>query len=123
MQSITIELVEAAFKEWRDKRISRSEPIPKNLWAMAIGLYPTYKRSKICHRLGLSGSQFKKHCVGDANPLPECGFVVASRDEYKSTPELTCEVRLTLQGKERVLTVCVELQALSHILPQLGLLL
>lgn len=71
MHSLNLELVEAAFKEWRGNRGRRSESIPKNLWAMAISLYLTYKRSKICHRLGLSDSQFKKHCAGEVNPLPD----------------------------------------------------
>jgi hypothetical protein len=120
---MTLEIVEAAFSEWRNKRSSRSESIPKNLWAMAISLYPAYKRSKICHQLGLSGSQFKKHLAADVAPFPERGFVVASRDDNKETSTPVCDVQLTLQGKERTLTVCVSAQALSHVLPQLGLLL
>jgi hypothetical protein len=123
MQSLTIELVEAAFCEWRGKRGSRAESIPKNLWAMAVELYPKYKRSKICHRLGLSGSQFKRRLEGEVNPLTESGFALAYRDEIKANPELITEVRLTIQGKERALTVCVEVHALGHILPQLGMLL
>lgn len=87
--------------------------------AMAVSLYPKYKRSKICHRLGLSGSQFKKQLAAEIPSLPEHGFVVASRDEGKATAELSGEVRLILQGKGRTLTVCVDTRGLSHVLPQL----
>lgn len=121
MQSLTLELVEAAFYEWREQRNSRRESIPENLWAMAVGLYPQYKRSKICHRLRLSGSQFKRRLEVEA--LPASGFVLASSDEIKTTPKLIPKVQLTIQGKERVLTLCVEAHALDHILPQLGMLL
>lgn len=123
MQDERLEVVESAFRAWRSQRSSRSECIPKNLWALAIGLYPAYKRSKICHRLGLSGSQFKKHLPAEVSPLPEGGFVLASRDETKEPPKGSGEVRLTLQGKERRLTICVDVTALSHVLPQLGMLL
>jgi len=59
MESVTLELAEEAFCKWRIQRSSRAEPIPENLWAIALRLYPHYKRSKICHRLRLSGGQFK----------------------------------------------------------------
>ncbi|WP_458806683.1 hypothetical protein [Legionella pneumophila] len=49
--------------------------------------------------------------------------MVASKDEGKATAELSGEVRLILQGKGRTLTVCVDMRGLSHVLPQLGLLL
>ncbi|WP_412755519.1 hypothetical protein [Legionella longbeachae] len=123
MQKVTLELVEVAFCEWRAQRSSRAESIPENLWTMAVGLYPQYKRSKICHRLRLSGSQFKRRIQGEIDPLAENGFVLASREEIKARPELIPEVRLTIQGKERALTLCVEMHALGHILPQLGMLL
>jgi hypothetical protein len=123
MQSLTLELVEVAFCEWRAQRSNRLESIPENLWSMALGLYPQYKRSKICHRLRLSGSQFKRRLEGEVGSLVESGFVLASRDKSKAKPELIPEVRLTIQGKERALTLCVAVHALGHILPQLGMLL
>ena len=61
MEGITLESVEQAFCEWRARRISRTELIPKNLWHMALMLYPQHKRTIICRRLGLSGGQFKQH--------------------------------------------------------------
>lgn len=123
MQKLTLELVEEAFCEWRAKRSSRLESIPENLWSMAVGLYPDYKRSKICHRLRLSGSHFKKRLEDKIGSSTASGFVLASRDKMKASPALIPPVQLTIQGKERVLTLCVEVHALGHILPQLGMLL
>lgn len=123
MQSLTLELVEAAFCAWRAQRSSRAELIPNNLWSMALGLYPQYKRSIICHRLRLCGSQFKNRLEGEVKALTASGFVLASRDEIKANPAPISEVSLTIQGKERALTVCVEVHALGYILPKLGMLL
>ena len=120
---MTIELVEEAFCEWRATRRSRAELIPKNLWSMALELYPQYKRSIICHRLRLSGSQFKQRLEGASHTFVDNGFVYASRDVVKENPVSNHEVQLTIQGKERTLTLCVEVHALNQILPQISVLL
>ena len=60
MNGLTLESAEEAFRQWRDQRNTRLESIPETLWSMALGLYPQYKRSKICRCLRLSGGQFKE---------------------------------------------------------------
>jgi len=122
MNDLTLESVKEAFQQWRSARYSRAEPIPEALWSMALGLYPQYKRSKICHLLGLSGNQFKRR-LEDTRDVCVNGFVVASCDEVKATPEINAKIQLIVQGKERALTLCVEVHLLSQVLPQLGALL
>lgn len=123
MAGITLELVEEAFCSWRTQRKSRAELIPENLWAMAVGLYPHYKRSKICHRLRLSGHQFKRRLEGGSPTFAAHSFVLASRDEVQVNLKPGSDVHLTIQGKERVLTLCVGVHALTQILPHIGALL
>lgn len=123
MESVTLELAEEAFCQWRIQRSSRAEPIPENLWAIALRLYPHYKRSKICHRLRLSGSQFKQRLEDSYPTFADQGFVLASKDEVKATFNQNKKIQLTIQGKERALTLCVDVHALSQILPHIGALL
>lgn len=123
MNGITLESAEEAFCLWRTQRRSRAELIPENLWSMALGLYPQYKRSKICEQLRLSGSQFKQRLEGSGYTPSDNGFVLASRDEVKVNTVPNHEVQLTIQGKERSLKLCVEVHALSQILSHLSVLL
>jgi hypothetical protein len=123
MNSLTLESAEAAFQQWREQRSSRSELIPKNLWSMALKLYPQYKRSIICRRLGLSGGQFKQHLDDNSPTFSDSGFVLASRDSVKENSMLKSKVQLTIQGKERALTFSVDVHALGQILPHIGMLL
>lgn len=103
---------------------SRSESIPEALWSMALGLYPQYVRSKICHHLRLSGSQFKRRLENNGDTSRAKGFVLASRDEVKvMTPERGTEIQLTIQGQARSMTLCFGMHALGHVLPHIGSLL
>lgn len=119
----SIESAEASFHQWRVQRSSRAELIPDHLWNIALGLYPRYKRSKICHRLGLSGGQFKQRLDGFRPAFADTGFVLASNDEPKAAPKVHPEVHLVIQGKERTLTFSVGTDALFQILPHIGALL
>jgi hypothetical protein len=123
MSRITLELIEGSFREWRAKRNSPVEPIPENLWAMALRLHPQHKRSEICKRLRLSGSQLKQRLEGSAYPSAEHGFVLASNDEVKADALSMPDVQLTIQGKERVLTLHVGMHVLGQIIPHLSVLL
>lgn len=123
MEGITLESTEAAFCKWRAQRSSRSEPIPDNLWAMALGLYPQYKRSKICHRLQLSGGHFNQRLDKKSSVPIDNGFVLASTEEVKTNPISSQNVELSIQGKERVLTLCISIDALPQILSHVGVLL
>ena len=123
MESVTLESVEEAFCKWRDERSSRAELIPEHLWSMAVRLYPDYKGSKICERLRLSGSQFKRRLEGGRPRFADNGFVLASKNEIKVTPSLSQEIQLTIQGKERTLMFCVDVHALNQLLPHIGALL
>ncbi|HHE0442856.1 TPA: hypothetical protein ACN35E_004752, partial [Vibrio parahaemolyticus] len=51
------------------------------------------------------------------------GFVLASKDEFKVTPNQSQGIQLIIQGKERALRLCVDVDALSQLLPHLGALL
>lgn len=123
MEHPTIDTVKEAFQEWRKHRRNSAEPIPENLWEMAIGLEPHYKRSTICQQLRLGGSQFKQRLEGARNRLTEGGFVLASRDKVEANSKLLPEVQLTIQGEVRSLRLCVDVSALSQVLPHLGALL
>lgn len=115
----SIESAEASFHQWRVQRSSRTELIPEHLWKMALGLYPQYKRSKICRQLGLSGGQFKQRLDDFRPAFADTGFVLAANNELKVHPE----VHLVIQGKERTLTFSVSTDALLQILPHIGALL
>ena len=123
MKSVALELVEEAFCKWRAERSNRAESIPENLWALATGLYPQYKQSTICHRLHLSGSQFKRRLEGGYPQCADNGFVLASRDVGEANLRPSSEVQLTIQGKERTLTLCVGADIFGQILPHIGALL
>lgn len=123
MSSITLESTEASFRAWRAERNSRAELIPDNLWNMALGLYPHYKRSKICRRLGLSGGQFKRRLEGNRPACSNTGFILASRDEVNVNAKSSQNVELRVQGKERVLTLCFDLDVLPQIVTHIGALL
>jgi len=123
MSDLMLASVGESFQQWRAGRHSRTEVIPEALWSMALGLYPQYKRSKICRHLQLSGGQFKQRLDNDRGTPANHGFVLASRDEPKAMPQASPEVRLTLQGPTRSMTLCFDVHALAQILPHVGVLL
>ena len=122
MSDLTLVSVEEAFKQWRAERHSRAAVIPEALWSMALGLYPQYKRSKICRHLQLSGGQFKQRLDNDKGTRINHGFVLASRDESTAAPE-NPEVQLTLQGLKRSMILRFDKHALAEVLPHVVALL
>jgi len=123
MSELTLASVEDAFQQWHAGRYSLAEPIPEVLWSMALGLYPRYNRSKICHLLHRSGAQMKRRLEDIIDRRRHNGFVVASRNEAKTSPMPNPEVQLTIQGKERALTFYIGMHALGDILPHVVALL
>jgi hypothetical protein len=123
MDSVTLESVEAAFCDWRAQRKNRSERIPEHLWAMALKLYPTHKQSTICQRLRMSSGQFKPRLESLKQSSADRGFVLASREEVKIKFPPSTDVQLTIQGKERAMTLCANVDALPLILPHIVALL
>lgn len=123
MNGPTLESAEEAFRQWRENRGSRVESIPEMLWSMAVGLYPQYKRSKICRLLRLSGGQFKARLEADGHPFPTAGFVLASNEVIKETFIARPEIQLTLQGQARSMTLFFDVQALAQVLPHVSTLL
>jgi len=119
MSNLTLESVEEAFQQWREQLSNLSEPIPKKLWEMVLKIYPKYKRTVICRRLRLSGSQLKQYL--DSRCFSESGFVLASVNPVQE--KLTPNLQLTIQGKERTLILSVDVHALDKILPSIGRLL
>ena len=126
MNGLTLESAEEAFRQWRDQRSNRVESIPEMLWSMALGLYPQYKRSKICRILRLSGGQFKERLDAGPHPFLSTGFVLASNKEVvKATPipSPSPEIQLTLQGQARSMILCFDVHALGQVLAHVGALL
>lgn len=123
MNSSTLESAEEAFRQWREQRRSRSESIPEALWSMALGLYPQYMRSRICHHLRLSGSQFKRRLENNGDTSRTTGFVLASCNETKVAPVLGTEIQISLQGQARMMTLCFDVHVLGYVLPHIGSLL
>jgi len=123
MNAINLASVEKAFQQWRIERYSRAEPIPEELWSMALGLYPQYKRSTICHYLRLSGAQFKRRLETCSSTHTDNGFVLACRDEIQTTPIKNGDMQLTIQGQTRSITLCFDMCALAQVLPHVSILL
>jgi hypothetical protein len=98
-----LEAVVNAFESWRQKRVSRKEQIPVQLWAMAKALLPHYKRSDIQRALRISGQQFNEclsHKIG--NEATEIdGFVSCFIESATNQEDYKCE--LTLQGLRKSL--------------------
>jgi hypothetical protein len=118
MNDLTLESVEEAFAQWREQRSNLSEPIPKKLWEMVSKLPQKYKRTVICRRLRLSGSQLKQYLDSSSSGS---GFVLASVNPVKE--KLTPNLQLTIQGKERALMLSVDMHTFDKILPSIGMLL
>jgi hypothetical protein len=93
VKNLTLDSAKEAFQKWRMHRSSSAEPIPENLWAMATGLEPHYKRSTICQQLRLSGSQFKQRLEGTGGSLTDRGFVLASNDVVEANCDLAASLR------------------------------
>ena len=55
------ELIER-FDHWRQRRSTRREPIPDDLWDQAISLTAHLPRSRIAKRLRLNRQEFYKRC-------------------------------------------------------------
>lgn len=123
MSYLSLASVEKSFSQWRSKRHSRAEPIPEALWSMALGLYPQYKRSIICHHLRLSGSEFKRRLENTDDTCANNRFVLASRDELKETLLAGTDIQLTLQGQVRSMTLCFDVHALAQVLSHVSALL
>ena len=90
---------------------------------MALGLYPKYKRSLICHHLRVSGAQFKRRLEDGGDTRATNNFVLASRDEVKTMPVASTEIQLTLQGQARSMTLRFDMHAFDQILPHVSALL
>lgn len=119
MDTLSLDNVEQAFNQWRQNRRSARAHIPLKLWRMAAELYPRYKKSHICKRLHLSGSQFKqKLTAGSHANNMATGFIVA-------TPQVPIlleaseerQATLTVQGKNRALSLKLSVVDLPKVLP------
>jgi hypothetical protein len=93
---------------------------------MALSLYPQHKRSKICRQLRLSGGQFKRRLEGlNSEGITTSGFVLASNRTVTTTsnPSARAQVQLSIQGKERLLTLCVAADVFLQMVPNIIVLL
>lgn len=114
---MTLDKACKAFEDWRANKSSRQEHIPAHLWGMVKALVPHYQRSTICSALHLSGGQFKQHCRA---VKPEVR-TVAINDGFVETliPTRIEECELALQGSRKTLSIKIQPQHLSIILPLL----
>lgn len=118
MSEVTIEQVKDAFEQWRSERKNRSEAIPEALWSMAVSLYPKFKRSIICQSLGLNGAHLRHHLEKAGHVFRTEGFVLASA-KTENVEKVSSELCLTLEGKQRTLTINCELSSLGKVFSQL----
>jgi hypothetical protein len=123
VEVITLESVAASFQQWRETRMSHSEPIPEELWNQAVALYPQHKRSIICRQLRLGASQFNQHLANKNTSPAGSGFVLASHEIVKETPTQNTTVELSIQGASRNLKISVGVDLLSAVLPHVSALL
>ena len=121
MDNLSLEDVASCFNSWRVERKTIREPVPKELRAMAASLYPSHKRSLICRRLRLSGSQLSLY-IGNDEPAASDGFVTAKSQIPQSSiapKSLSNLISMTLNGKERSLhfsvSPCLLPEVLKHI--------
>lgn len=123
MKNTCLNSVKCTFKQWRSRRSNSAEPIPDNLWAMAISLYPKYKRSHICQQLGLSGGQLKKHLEQfEDNNLTKTGFVLATDSSKSVITNAPSNVQISISGT-RTVTISVDVHDACHIIPHISSLL
>lgn len=115
-----LEEVVSEFELWRQKRISKKEPIPGHLWTIAKTLLPHYKRAHIQRALRISGHQFSEYLSHQKNngPSQVDGFAtLLIEPTANKTAEETCEI--TLQGLRKSLHLNISINQLPQILPLL----
>lgn len=111
-----LEEVVNEFESWRQKRVSKKEQIPVQLWAKAKALLPHHKRSHIQRALKISGQQFNEyisHKKG-SEALQIDGFASCLIDPAINHDDYKCE--LTLQGLRKSLQLKVSIKQLPEIL-------
>ena len=86
MKPLTLESVAESFQKWRNKRSTRTEQIPDELWQQALALYRQNKRSIICQHLRLSSSQFNQRLANQNAGSTDSGFVLASSETARDVP-------------------------------------
>lgn len=114
-----LEEVVNEFESWRQKRVSKTEAIPMQLWAKAKALLPHHKRSHIQQALRISGQQFNEYIShkqgNEARQID--GFASCLIEPAINQEDYKCE--LTLQGFRKSLQLKVSIKQLPEILPLL----
>jgi hypothetical protein len=59
--TISLEEAQQRFEHWRQHKSHSREPIPEELWDLAVSLIPHYTQQKIADTLRLSTSNLSKH--------------------------------------------------------------
>ena len=120
--SLTLNMVEQDFSQWRKNRNNRTDPIPEELWHKVATIRSKYKNSEICSRLRLSGTQFKAKAVEESqlSSPNTTTFVTAVPSVPAVLPSI---VTLSLSSKNRKLELSVDLAKLDCVLPHLAELL
>ncbi len=66
---------QAAFSEWRAARPTRRDPIPEDLWQLALSLVGRYSAAHVARSLGLSPTTLGQRRKALASNKPEITFV------------------------------------------------
>lgn len=114
-QLLTLDTIEQDFSQWRQRRKSRTEPIPQALWDKITSIKDYYKHSEICKRLNLSGSQFKDRT--QPNTTKVLDFVTVMQEPQDQT------ATLSLKSQTRTLEIAIPIAHLGDVLPKIGQLL
>ncbi|MHB1957114.1 MAG: hypothetical protein ACYCOU_25645 [Sulfobacillus sp.] len=95
---LTLEHVQAAFKQWRTTKRHGSTPIPQALWEQVAQLLEHYPKSQVLNRLGISTQQFKAKVKAPATE-PAMSFISVPLTPTLYPLELTLpkQIKLTLQ--------------------------
>ena len=88
------------FDEWRQRRITRAEPIPQHLWEQAIALTAMFPLTCVARRLRVSGGELKKRCAAHhaAPSVPTStalGFVEVTATPVWPSPTAGTEIELS----------------------------
>lgn len=113
MHTLTLELVAAAFDNWRATKPKRSSRTPQHLWNMVGGIIDHYPHTKICQALNISGAAFKRYVLAHHKQTLGNDFILAHTPSQE--PGNQCELSLT--HGDKTLSIAIGDTQLPYALP------
>ena len=104
------------FDEWRQRRTTRVEPIPQDLWEQAIALTAMFPITRVATRLRVSGGELKKRCAAHHTGLAAStstaalGFVEVPAASVWALPTTAIEIELQRPNGARLRVAAPESQ-------------